>query len=470
MATQSITEAYKSLAELEDKSDIARKADFLRPLVLGMNLMYALALVIMLFSRPLEPWYVFLMVFLSLALNMAIFYLNKHGFTQLAAHLFCYSFNLTIFAMFIINIIAIFQAATPSQQDSAGPLMGMVMTLSILLAGMLISRKAAFWFAAVNMLLILIPYLVLNERLDGAVQDSFPIMAFALLMAIISWLYQRSLSTAHARLNVARQQVMQSELLRRDLTIARELQQRLYPAPPVNSGALSFASICEPARETSGDFYDFIPLDPGVWAIVVADVTGKSLAAAMVMTMTRSIFRSNSQHAINAAEVIAHTNEILCADSAVKQLTTAFYGILDTQRMTLRFANAGHPYPMLKRKGQVEDLELVGFPLGSWLAASYSERTVQLQPGDQLILVSDGIVEAMNGQRELFGFERLAETVTRCDAATPQACLDSIWQAVERFEAGADQQDDKTIVVLQVAAEAAAPALESRPQVVGAFA
>jgi serine phosphatase RsbU (regulator of sigma subunit) len=468
MAVQSITEAYQTLANIENKSDRERKADFLRPLSTGTVGLFGIALLIMAVSTPRPQWYGFVIVGVGLLFNVGILFLNKRGYTELAAQLFCYAFNLECLVLYVANISLLM--SDPSESPDKTILMGMVMTLSILLAGMLISQRVGFWFAAANISLIFIPYLLLGNSLDVSLQSSFPIMAFALLMAIISWLYQRSLSNAHARLNAARQEVMRSELLRRDLTIARDLQQRLYPAPPVNSGALSIASICEPARETSGDFYDFIPLDPGVWAIVVADVTGKSLAAAMVMTMTRSIFRSNSQHAINAAEVIAHTNEILCADSAVKQLTTAFYGILDSQRMTLRFANAGHPYPMLKRKGQVEDLELVGFPLGSWITASYSERMVQLQPGDQVILVSDGIVEAMNAQRELFGFERLAETIARCDAATPQACLDSIWQAVERFEAGAEQQDDKTIVVLQVAAEAAAPALESLPQAVGAFA
>jgi serine phosphatase RsbU (regulator of sigma subunit) len=467
MAVQSINDAYQSLAQAETKSDRERRADFLRTLSIGTITLLCIAMLIMLGSLATSHVIAFVIVGLAIALHTLIWYLNQRGYVGIAAHLFCYLFDFELFVLFFLNL-ALIREGIGTAADAI--LMGMAMTLSVLLAGMLISPRMSLYFAAGNTLLILVPFIIYSPNLDEGIRSAFPIVGFTWMLAIISWLYQRSLSNAHDRLNAARQEVMRSELLRRDLTIARELQQRLYPAPPVNSGVLSFASICEPARETSGDFYDFIPLDAGVWAIVVADVTGKSLAAAMVMTMTRSIIRSNSQHAINAAEVVAHTNEILCSDSAVKQLTTAFYGILDTQRMTLRFANAGHPYPMLKRKGQVEDLELVGFPLGSWLAASYSERTVQLQPGDQLILVSDGIVEAMNGQRELFGFERLAETVTRCDAATPQACLDSIWQAVERFEAGADQQDDKTIVVLQVAAEAAAPALESRPQVVGAFA
>jgi serine phosphatase RsbU (regulator of sigma subunit) len=467
MAVQSVTEAYQNLAQAETKSDRERKSDFLRLLSIGTIVLLCLALLIMLGSLATSLGISFVIVGVAISLHVLIWYLNKQGYVDRAAQLFCFLFDFELFALFLLNL-ELMRHGGSTAADAV--LMGMAMTLSVLLAGMLIGRRASLYFAAANTLLILIPYIIYSLNLGEALHSAFPIIGFTWLMAIVSWLYQRSLSNAHARLNAARQEVMRSELLRRDLTIARDLQQRLYPAPPVNSGALSFASLCEPARETSGDFYDFIPLDPGVWAIVVADVTGKSLAAAMVMTMTRSIIRSSSQRSGNAAEVIAHTNEILCADSAVKQLTTAFYGILDTQRMTLRFANAGHPYPMLKRKGQVEDLELVGFPLGSWITASYSERMVQLQPGDQLVLVSDGIVEAMNAQRELFGFERLAETVARCDAATPQACLESIWQAVERFEAGAEQQDDKTIVVLQVAAEAAAPALESRPQAIGAFA
>jgi hypothetical protein len=462
MAAQSINEAYRNLARVEDTSVSDRKAAFLRPLALGSAGVYGLALIIMLMQFHEQPWYNYAIVGLWMALYIGIYVLNNRGSIDFSAHLFCNLFNLGIFVMFFANIQGF---GDPSSSDHDGLLglsmiMAMIMSLSILFAGMLIRSSAGFWFAGLNTVLISACFLMFTATIDDAITFAFPIIAFTWLMATVSWLYQRSLSTVRSRLNAARQEVMKSELLRRDLQIARELQERLYPSAPASSGTVAIASLSEPARETSGDFYDFIAIDPTTWAIVVGDVAGKSLAAAMVMTMARSIIRSSSQRGMNPVEVIDHANQVMCADGAVRQLTTAFYGLLDTQRMTLRFASAGHPFPILKRKGQVRDLELCGFPLGAWDAARYSELLVQLQPGDQLVLVSDGIIEAMNRQRELFGFERLTNAIARSQAATPQDCLDSLWQAVQTFEAGAEQQDDKTVVVIQVAAAAT----ESLPQ------
>ncbi|HYF61514.1 MAG TPA: SpoIIE family protein phosphatase, partial [Herpetosiphonaceae bacterium] len=301
MAVQSVTEAYQHLAQAETKSDRERRADFLRLLSLGAIVLLCLAMLIMLAAT--SQGLSFAIVALAILSHGTIWYLNKQGYVDLAARLFCGIFDLELFAMFMFNL-ELMQDGDATAADAI--LMGMAMTLSVLLAGMLISRRTSLYFAAGNTLLILVPYLIYSPNLDDALHSAFPIVGFTWMMALISWLYQRSLANARDRLNAARQEVMRSELLRRDLTIARELQQRLYPAPPTNSGPLTFATLCEPARETSGDFYDFIALEPGVWAIVVADVTGKSLAAAMVMTMTRSIIRSNSQRSLNAAEVIAH--------------------------------------------------------------------------------------------------------------------------------------------------------------------
>jgi hypothetical protein len=456
MAAQSINEAYWNLARVEDTSAQERKAAFLRPLALGLAGIYVLALLIMLVVAPGQPAYMYLIVGVWLLTYAAIYWFSQRGYVELASHLFCHTFNIGVFIIFMANVVQLSHDSPAVLEGVLGSsnVMAMSMSLSVLFAGFLIRSVASFWFAAANTALIVTPYLLFIPTAD-AIVNSFPIIAFIWLMAIVSWLYQRSLSTVRSRLNAARQEVMKSELLRRDLQIARELQERLYPSAPASSGTVAIASLSEPARETSGDFYDFIAIDPTTWAIVVGDVAGKSLAAAMVMTMARSIIRSSSQRGMNPVEVIAHANQVMCADGAVRQLTTAFYGILDTQRMTLRFASAGHPFPMLKRGGQVQDLELCGFPLGAWSAAHYSELLVQLQPGDQLVLVSDGIIEAMNRQRELFGFERLTNAIARSEAATPQDCLDALWQAVQRFEAGAEQQDDKTVVVIQVAAEAA---------------
>jgi hypothetical protein len=391
---------------------------------------------------------------LSLTANLAVFYLNRRGFVDLAAKIFCYSFNFVIFSLLLINL-------TVDKDPDGALLVAYMLALSVLLAGLLIGSRATFWFSALNTSLILIPYLIVSDTARAALGSSFPIIGFLYLVALISWLYQRSLSRADIRLNLARERIMQNELMRRDMAIARDLQRQLYPPPPVVGGELEIASRSEPARETSGDFYDFIELGPDTLGLVIADVTGKSLAAALVMAMTRSTLRGEARRSASPAEVLYQANQILCGDTSVKQLITAFYGILNTRTMVLRCANAGHLFPTLKRAGRIEEIELCGLPLGARPGTRYDEQTVQLQSGDQLILISDGIVEAMNADRELFGFDRLAETFQRTDGASSEQILQTIWQAVETFRGTIEQQDDITLIAIKVGSlqshEAAVP-------------
>jgi serine phosphatase RsbU (regulator of sigma subunit) len=255
---------------------------------------------------------------------------------------------------------------------------------------------------------------------------------------------------------------MRDELLRRDLAVARELQQRLYPPPPLTNAALSIASRSEPARETSGDFYDFIPLSDDRLGIVVADVTGKSIAAALVMAMSRSTLRSEATRHTSPAEVLRHANSTLCQDNTFKQLITAFYGVLDTRSLRLAISNAGHPFPMLRRNGRLTEIEICGLPLGARQDAIYTEQMIQLQPGDQLVLISDGLLEEHNARRELFGFERMLATVANADAEDPEQALDEIWETVTQFRGASEQSDDITLVVIQVASGAAGLATAPR--------
>jgi len=184
------------------------------------------------------------------------------------------------------------------------------------------------------------------------------------------------------------------------------------------------------------------------------------------MAMTRSTLRGEARRTASPAEVLQQANQILCGDTSVKHLITAFYGILNTRTLTLQCANAGHLFPTLKRDGRVEDIELCGLPLGARPGIRYDERSIQLQPGDQLILISDGIVEAMNANHELFGFDRLAETIRQTNGGTSQQVLQAIWQAVERFRGDIEQQDDITLITIKIGDGAAADR-SARPQLPG---
>jgi serine phosphatase RsbU (regulator of sigma subunit) len=437
------------LIQLDDLPAIQHRAGLLTPLNGALTVLTALGLIVMLLSP--SGWLNFLIVGGSLGLNLVVFWLNRSGYTTTAAYLFTYWITLGTLWFFIDNTLF-------SENLVSGVIFGAVLGMCVLLAGLLLSSSIAFVFAAGNAVAVLIVYWRYYQTLGATERDplieaiitGLPLVVFLFMIAVISWLYQRALARAAARLSAARQRIVRDELLRRDLAIARELQQRLYPPPPLNDANIRIASRSEPARETSGDFYDFIDLDNQRLGIVVADVTGKSIAAALVMAMARGTLRSEATRHTSPADVLRYANFTLCQDRSVSQMITCFYGVLDTRNLTLTFSNAGHPFPVIRRDGGLEELEICGLPLGARPDAHYVEQTLQLRSGDQFVILSDGLLEERNAARELFGFERLTNTIAAADMRDPQRALDQIWQHVAQFRGETEQSDDITLVVMQV--------------------
>jgi serine phosphatase RsbU (regulator of sigma subunit) len=419
---------------------------------------FALTLVGLVFMAipPLPDPPFFLIVGLSLLVNAAVFSLERSGRIGLAAPIFVSWVNIGLLLLVIGNL-----TTTDTNLQSA-ILFSAILALCVMLAGMLISAYAPFIVALANAVALVLVFSLYfqstisadDSLLDLVTSICVPIGTFLIIIAVISWLYQRALGQASARLEAARQRIMRDELLRRDLAVARELQQRLYPPPPLTNAALRIASRSEPARETSGDFYDFIPLPDDRLGIVVADVTGKSIAAALVMAMSRSTLRSEATRHAGPADVLRYANLTLCQDNTFKQMITAFYGVLDTRTLRLSISNAGHPFPVIRRDGRISELEICGLPLGARPDALYSEQIIQLQPGDQLVIISDGLVEERNARRELFGFERMLATIAQADGVDSERALDEIWQTVVQFRGDAEQSDDITLVVVQVSQDA----------------
>jgi serine phosphatase RsbU (regulator of sigma subunit) len=439
------SEFDQNITQLELRTDQQRKSEFLNLLVIAIIGLHLVALSVMLIAVDAQR-YDFISVGLSLILNLVVFYLNRRGHNRLAAHLLCHNFNLIVFYHLVISLNVEQNPVAAIQHSS-------LLALTTLLAGLLISPRPILGFAILNTCLIFIPYLIFAGTIGEALELSFPPIGFLYLLATVSWLYQKTVNQAYTQLSATQQKLVQSQLVQRDMEIARDLQRRLYPAPPSTGQNLTIACRSEPAQETSGDFYDFIKLSPHEWGIVVADVTGKSLAAALVMAMARSTLRSEAHRFVSPAMLLRRANEVLYQDDSVDQMITALYGILDTKALTFHFANAGHIYPILKHSEGVRDLELNGLPLKAMPKVHYQERAVQLQPGDQLILSTDGVVETMNPNQEMFGFERLTKTIRQIDYTTPQQILQEIWQAVETFRDKAEQLDDITLVIIGVGEE-----------------
>jgi serine phosphatase RsbU (regulator of sigma subunit)/anti-sigma regulatory factor (Ser/Thr protein kinase) len=243
-------------------------------------------------------------------------------------------------------------------------------------------------------------------------------------------------------------QAVTRQRFEQELEVARLIQQNFLPKELPDLPGWQIAAYYRPAREVGGDFYDVIPLPDGRVAFVVGDVTDKGVPAALVMSATRSVLRASAQRLIEPGVVLERVNEHLCPDMPEKMFVTCLYGVLDPATGRLRFANAGHDLPYVKTVDGVVELRARGMPLGLMPGMSYEEKEAVLEPGESVLLHSDGVVEAHDPERDMFGFPRLKETV----AAAPggQELIDRVLADLEAFTGpGAEQEDDITMVTLQ---------------------
>jgi len=233
-----------------------------------------------------------------------------------------------------------------------------------------------------------------------------------------------------------------------ELEVARLIQQNFLPKELPDLPGWQIAAYYRPAREVGGDFYDVIPLPDGRVGFVVGDVTDKGVPAALVMSATRSVLRASAQRLIEPGEVLERVNEHLCPDMPAKMFVTCLYGVLDPSTGHLRFANAGHDLPYVKTADGIVELRARGMPLGLMPGMSYEEKEATLQPGDSVLLHSDGVVEAHDPQRGMFGFPRLKDTMA--GAPGGQQLIDRVLSKLADFTGpDAEQEDDITMVTLQ---------------------
>ena len=253
-----------------------------------------------------------------------------------------------------------------------------------------------------------------------------------------------------------------------ELEVARLIQQNFLPKELPDLPGWQVAAYYRPAREVGGDFYDVIPLPDGRVAFVVGDVTDKGVPAALVMSATRSVLRASATRLIEPGVVLERVNEHLCPDMPAKMFVTCLYGVLDPASGRLRFANAGHDLPYVKTADGVIELRARGMPLGLMPGMDYEEKEAVLEPGDSVLLHSDGVVEAHDPDRDMFGFPRLKETM----AGSPggQELIDRVIAVLEAFTGpGSEQEDDITMVTLQRSAGAAIVAGSANGTVLAEF-
>lgn len=244
------------------------------------------------------------------------------------------------------------------------------------------------------------------------------------------------------------EQARERERIERELEVARLIQQTLLPKELPNLPNWQLTTYYQPARAVGGDFYDFIPYEDGRLGIVVGDVTDKGIPAALVMATTRSILRSAAQEELTPGLVLEKANDLLFPDIPARMFVTCFYAILDPESGHLRYANAGHDLPYRWREGEVAELRATGMPLGLMPGMQYEEKDTTLAPGESILLYSDGLVEAHDPQRDMFGFPRLITLLGAYEGeSTP---IDYLRNELTAFTGDTwEQEDDITLVTLQ---------------------
>jgi phosphoserine phosphatase RsbU/P len=260
------------------------------------------------------------------------------------------------------------------------------------------------------------------------------------------WDNARLLATIEKQANRSRDR----KKIRSELEIARHVQQRLLPqhAHPLKTAA--FGGRCLPAREIGGDYYDFLDLGPGRLGVLLADVSGKGVAAALLTANLQASFRSQLELGMKHPKaLLSSVNKLFHESTPAEYFATMFFAEYRDQTRELRYINCGHPAALLVRaNGKIEHLEATALPIGIFAAWSCEEKSVIIAPGDVLIAFSDGVLEAGVERGEEFGETRLIEVLGAARTEDLEQMLDSIIGEVLRFSPGM-QSDDVTLVALR---------------------
>ena len=246
----------------------------------------------------------------------------------------------------------------------------------------------------------------------------------------------------------------EKERIGAELSLATRIQAdmlpNIYPAFPERPEFDIYASM-DPAKEVGGDFYNFFLVDDDHLCVFIADVSGKGVPAALFMMASMIILSNNAQMGKSPAQILQDTNAAICANNREEMFVTVWLGILEISTGRLTAANAGHEYPAIKNPDGVFELlkDKHGFVIGGMNGMRYKEYEIQLEPGSKLFVYTDGVPEATNGEKELFGTDRMLKALNDTPDADPQQTLHNVRAAVDGFVCDAEQFDDLTMVCVE---------------------
>ena len=245
-----------------------------------------------------------------------------------------------------------------------------------------------------------------------------------------------------------------AQLLYKELEVARSVQEQLLPGSCPEVPGIDYAGACVPARFIGGDYFDFLYLPSGKFAFTIGDVSGKGIAAAVLMASIQASLRTLLLKDSSELPTLMHDfNKFVCSNSSMDRYSTLFCGVLDIPKLQLTYVNAGHCDPILRRGSdatKLDRLDIGGTPIGLLPLASYEQATVQLERGDHLFCYTDGISEAQNSADEFWSKGELDRVIENCGGLSAKDALDRLFGAALAFSDGAEPADDATAVVLRI--------------------
>ena len=275
-----------------------------------------------------------------------------------------------------------------------------------------------------------------------------------LIFSVVSVISAKIARRGREMVLAQKQMAEESARINTELSLATRIQASMlphaFPPFPDRTEFDIYASM-DPAKEVGGDFYDFFLIDDDHLGLVMADVSGKGVPAALFMMACKIILQSCAMLGQSAGEILAKTNEAICSNNQAEMFVTVWVGILEISTGRLSAANAGHEYPALRRRGGSFELfrDRHGFVLGGMPGMRYGEYEIQLAPGDQLFVYTDGVPEATDAAGGMFGAARMLDALNAATGTGPEGVLGRVRRAVDGFVGGAEQFDDLTMLCLE---------------------
>ncbi len=253
-------------------------------------------------------------------------------------------------------------------------------------------------------------------------------------------------------LEAAQRELTEKDRLESEMEIARQVQQSVLPRRFPQVPGFRFAARNQPARQVGGDFYDLFALEGGRFGVAIADVSGKGMPAALYMALTRSLLRAEARRLDSPREVVTSLNQLLNELGETQAFVTLFYGVVDPAESRLTYVRAGHDRPLLLRGGQIQELGATGAALGLLDPGAFllEEERLALQPGDRLVLYTDGMTDVVGPGERMFDREQFKRVLEACAGLEPEELCAVVFSDLAAYRGGTEQFDDMTMVVVAV--------------------